>query len=270
MAFKFAARTVLELGKELISSDEVAIYELIKNAVDADSPKIEIEAQIVLRHSSYALALEELDEGAAPEDVLEIVRDGLIDSAPRAAVAEFMVRLERYQGDANRFRVALIASYARYNWIKVTDRGGGMSLEDLDKVFLTIGTRSRRAENMEGAQFLGDKGVGRLSTMRLGDRLLVTSETAEQPFIGRLRINWGLFSHEREVPIEEINIYPVAGPKKGKPSDQGTVVQVSMLNADWTPGRFDDVIRGRVARMINPFTGLAQDKLIVQIGRAHV
>ncbi len=270
MAFKFAARTVLELGKELISSDEVAIYELIKNAVDAGSPKIEIEAQIVLRHSSYALALEELDEGAEPEDVLEIVQDGLIDNAPRLAVAEFMSRLNRYKDHASRFRVALIASYARYNWIKVTDHGDGMSLQELDEVFLTIGTRSRRAENMEGARYLGDKGVGRLSTMRLGDRLLVTSETAEQRFTGRLRINWGLFSHEREVPIEDINIYPVAGPKKREQSDQGTVVQVSMLNADWTPGRFDDVIRGRVARMINPFTGLAQDKLIARYNGSRV
>ena len=37
MSFKFAARTILELGKELISSDEVALHELIKNAVDAKS-----------------------------------------------------------------------------------------------------------------------------------------------------------------------------------------------------------------------------------------
>lgn len=51
--FKFAARTLLELGKELISSDEVALYELIKNGVDAGSQRIEIEAAVVLTHTNY-------------------------------------------------------------------------------------------------------------------------------------------------------------------------------------------------------------------------
>ena len=37
MAFKVAARTILELGAELISSDAVALYELVKNSVDAES-----------------------------------------------------------------------------------------------------------------------------------------------------------------------------------------------------------------------------------------
>ena len=33
--FKVSARTVLELGSELISSDAIAFYELIKNGADA-------------------------------------------------------------------------------------------------------------------------------------------------------------------------------------------------------------------------------------------
>jgi HSP90 family molecular chaperone len=41
LPFWFAAGTLLELGKELISSDEVALNELIKNAVDAGLPRID-------------------------------------------------------------------------------------------------------------------------------------------------------------------------------------------------------------------------------------
>ena len=37
MAFKVAARTILQLGSELISSDSIAFYELIKNGFDAGS-----------------------------------------------------------------------------------------------------------------------------------------------------------------------------------------------------------------------------------------
>jgi len=37
MHFKVAARTIFHLGAELISSDAIAFYELIKNAFDARS-----------------------------------------------------------------------------------------------------------------------------------------------------------------------------------------------------------------------------------------
>ena len=40
--FQVAARTLLHLGSELITSDEVAIYELLKNAFDAESPRVKI------------------------------------------------------------------------------------------------------------------------------------------------------------------------------------------------------------------------------------
>lgn len=270
MAFRFAARTLLELGKELISSDEVALYELIKNSVDARSPKVEIEAQIVLPHSVYSRALEDLDEGLDPDGVLKDIRSGIISTAQRELSERFLASLERYSSVRARFRTALVTLYSTHNWIEVRDRGQGMSLADLDDVFLTIGTRSRRSENISGAQYLGDKGVGRLSTMRLGDRLLVFSTTADQAFWGRLRINWNLFSHDSETKLEDIRIKPVRGRTKVDPGETGTVVRISALNADWTPGRFDDVIRGKIARTIDPFTSKGNELLIARHNGARV
>lgn len=43
MPFKVSARTILLLGAELISSDAIAFYELIKNAFDAGSPRVDID-----------------------------------------------------------------------------------------------------------------------------------------------------------------------------------------------------------------------------------
>ena len=53
MSFKFKARVLLELGAELISSDAVALYELIKNALDAGSKEVEIRIRIAMQHSAY-------------------------------------------------------------------------------------------------------------------------------------------------------------------------------------------------------------------------
>ena len=51
--FKVSARTILELGSELISSDIIAFYELIKNGFDAGSENgVEIEFDIVIHKNT--------------------------------------------------------------------------------------------------------------------------------------------------------------------------------------------------------------------------
>ncbi len=52
--FKVTARTILELGSELISSDIIAFYELIKNGFDAGSDRgVEISFNIVLNLRAF-------------------------------------------------------------------------------------------------------------------------------------------------------------------------------------------------------------------------
>ena len=52
--FKIKARTVLELGSELISSDIIAFFELIKNGFDAGTKNgVEIRFKIVLGLRAY-------------------------------------------------------------------------------------------------------------------------------------------------------------------------------------------------------------------------
>src|ERR1700683_1138078 len=53
MPFKVNARTILQLGEELISSDAVAFYELIKNSFDARSRRVDIDVVVRLRQDLY-------------------------------------------------------------------------------------------------------------------------------------------------------------------------------------------------------------------------
>ena len=74
-------------------------------------------------------------------------------------------------------------AFQEANTISVRDSGSGMSLSILAEAFLTIGTRFRQSGTREdrgcdrpaGRILLGDKGVGRLSVMRLGSQLLVNT-----------------------------------------------------------------------------------------------
>jgi len=60
MAFRVMARKVLHRGAELISSDGVAFYELIKTALDARSAKVDIDIVIQLSHDAYLSHLQYL------------------------------------------------------------------------------------------------------------------------------------------------------------------------------------------------------------------
>ena len=53
VSFDIAARTLVHLGAELITSDEIALYELIKNSFDAGSERIGI--RIVAPLSKYII-----------------------------------------------------------------------------------------------------------------------------------------------------------------------------------------------------------------------
>jgi signal transduction histidine kinase len=260
--FKFAARTLLELGKELISSDEVALYELIKNGIDAGSARIEIIAEIVLTHTSYVAALDSLDEGLPPDAVVKKVTEQLVIGTTPEQRAKFLKPLRASLGNSKRFRRALEVAYHQNNWLEVRDSGEGMTLATLNDVYLTVGTRSRREKNVKGATFLGDKGVGRLSAMRLGDRLKVTTSTASDTHENVLKINWGLFTHESDVPAEKIDIVPYRSVKKEDKASHGTTIRVSQLNADWDSRRFSEILHGKIARMVDPFEPGRGNKLL--------
>lgn len=62
MAFRVAARTILELGAELISSDATALYELIKNAYDARSKRATIAITTVFKYSHLRDTLKRIEQ----------------------------------------------------------------------------------------------------------------------------------------------------------------------------------------------------------------
>lgn len=260
--FRFAPRTLLELGRELISSDEVALYELIKNAVDAGTNRIEVRANIILLHSAYVSALEALAEQVRSADVFRMVADTIYKGAGRDRIEAFLAPLEQAVGNRRTFKDALVREYTAQNWLEIRDRGHGMGLRELDEVFLTIGTRSRRAENVGGASYLGDKGVGRLSSMRLGDRLRVTTTRTGGHYWNVLDIDWSVFTHETEKELDEIEIVPQRGPAKDDVAEQGTFVRISHLNSDWSHSRLEAMFGGEIARMVDPFEPAKGNRLL--------
>ena len=90
-SFKVAARAILELGAELISSDGIALYELLKNAVDAGSEHVRIEVFVSLKHSAYITLMERIGRDIERVDAFEgtgterlrIAREAISDNRGR-------------------------------------------------------------------------------------------------------------------------------------------------------------------------------------------
>ena len=147
--FDINAMVVRQLGEQLISDEVTALVELVKNAYDADA--------------SFAL-VEVNTEGTYTEDALHfpVALNGEVE-VPKGATSE----------ERRRLKGAVPPGY-----ILVRDDGTGMDRDDIEEGWLTISLSKKRAMKRKGAVSpkrkrtpLGDKGLGRLSTQRLGDRL---------------------------------------------------------------------------------------------------
>ena len=261
--FKICARAVLELGAELISSDVIAFYELIKNAFDASSPSgAEIRFEIVLRRNDYLRIRHRAAK--ASSDLHQVKSDivkALDQSAPPESVERFEIAIVEAE-DLEEFVDALDAAYSSENRIIVSDEGTGMSKRDLLDNYLVIGTASRKraidaaltesAAGNEGPPYLGEKGIGRLSAMRLGNRLTVETAEESDRRLNLLRIDWSAFD-DLGAMLDEIDVAPERGGAKPTGDWSGTRLIIEALNADWTHERVKGLGEHDFARLTDPF-----------------
>lgn len=268
MSFRIMARTILELGAELISSDGVALYELIKNSIDAGSRKVEIGVHVPVTRSQFEELKGRLEPEATGRRIREQARVAL--RLPRLAAidasisADLLTRL-----DAEGTMAAVQAWYDHHSFIRVKDTGDGMSLGDLEQIYLTIGTRSRHRERIAlqrlggaGRAPLGEKGVGRLSTMRLGDLLEVRTTRAGETNINVFDVDWGLFSHESDAMLHEVEIVPRIGVRKARAQTKGTQVRIRRLKSDWSADKLGEIAGRQFSRLVDPFEGQTANDII--------
>jgi len=145
-------RVVKHLGRDLITSPEVAIIELVKNSIDARATTVN----------------------------LRLFNDGIPDVLMNSPVSSVIP--QKY------FHMPLLV---------VEDDGYGMTDEIIDRGFLRIATSIKSNQ----ADTLGEKGIGRLATQRLGAALLVETCSANENHTSFVFINWDdIINGAEEVP----------------------------------------------------------------------
>ncbi len=257
--FKVSARTVLELGSELISSDIIAFYELIKNGFDARSKNgVEIQFEIIVRRNVVLALKHRLERGL---DTLDAIKQSALKALlPGAASVQFekATALLAAALSTSELSSALDAVHA-LNSITVSDTGTGMSVADLTDCFLVIGTASRKREVNQAiaggalmSPFLGEKGIGRLSAMRLGHRLRVETAKCDDKKLNILEIDWRRFE-DVDAMLDEIDVTPTSGGSKLTADWSGTSIKISDLAEDWTRDRTIAMATSEFSKLTDPF-----------------
>lgn len=199
--FRPRARLMATLGHELISSDVVALAELVKNAYDADARHVVIEI------------------------AGSMVEDGALDPDSGS--------------------------------IRILDDGSGMTYDTVVNAWLEPATdyRTRELNTPSGRRVLGEKGVGRFATAKLGRRLeLATRASSSEELY--LDIDWSIF--EADLYLDELAVdlerrdpicFDIGGASDqlwyrsvfsrnrsslGPTQNQGTMLTITGLRSRWT------------------------------------
>jgi signal transduction histidine kinase len=153
------------------------------------------------------------------------------------------------------------------NYILIKDSGEGMSLIDLEDIYLTIGTRNRVKQRENGAAskrpILGEKGLGRLSVMRLGDGLRVETTKTNEKYFNVLELDWSIFSNDSDALLESVEVAPKRGRLKKDVSESGTSIFIYELKTDWTRDKLKEVSKSQLSRFIDPFGRKNRDFIVL-------
>lgn len=254
--FKVSARTILELGSELISSDIIAFYELIKNSFDAQTKNgVKIDFDITLQRNEFKKIDGLIQKGEISlESAIELITTSLDKkSIYHKEYLDFISNSSTLNDLHNNFKLA----QNKFNKITISDTGVGMSPTQLNENFLVIGTSSRKKDidnaissKSKESPFLGEKGIGRLSVMRLGSYLRLTTSKENSKEESVLEIDWEKFA-ELDLMLDQIEVKPISKIKEKEWN--GCIIEISNLTENWTKKRVDELIELEVAKLTDPF-----------------
>lgn len=293
MTLQFKARVLLELGAELISSDAVALYELVKNSLDAGSKGVDIFIDVAMQHSAYTQLREVLEQivvaeeaGKEPDISLALFNEWVEQNLEEDASNAWRERFTGAYGVPETAREALenlTRAYVAGGRVFIRDRGHGMSRQDLLDSYLTVGTPTRLLEKVSAVKLvsaeidrlhhdysapsarlpLGEKGIGRLSAMRIGQLVRVRTKRSGAKSWNHLELDWYPAFADPSLDADALNFEPTQRKCAEDEVDaQGTTISMRNLQSNWSSEKVQDIAKTDLAKLADPFASLRANKFI--------
>jgi signal transduction histidine kinase len=148
-----------------------------------------------------------------------------------------------FDADATEVDVILEGSGSRAA-LEIRDNGSGMTRRELVYGFLRLASDSKveapRSPRF-GRQRAGRKGIGRFAAQRLGEQLVLTTQTEAAPTALRLHVDWRQFVHGRRLEDVRVHLDEVAG------EGSGTTIRIEHLRDSWSEAQIRKCWRGVLA-----------------------
>jgi hypothetical protein len=153
--------------------------------------------------------------------------------------------------------------------IRVSDTGFGMTKDELVNLWLRIGFSSKRKSKNSnlGRRKTGEKGIGRISTDRLGANLELLTKTEKDGIIG-LKVNWDEFDTEGkdvfDIEIELTSPESINLPLiNGKESKTGTEIRITKLRQPWTKNNIENLYY-ELSALTPPFKDVEDFQIVLK------
>lgn len=151
--------------------------------------------------------------------------------------------------------------------ITISDDGTGMTLDAIRTGWLTISNSSKRllkqrsGTTVKGRTPLGDKGLGRLGTQRLGANLEMVTRSVGSPVQQHVWFSWGDFENERV--LSDVKVFRREEP----PSfPHGTKLIISGLrDIDQWKSEGVTELQTRLSQMISPYKAVRNFMVLAEV-----
>lgn len=242
---RVGAHVLVQLGSELVTDVEQAILECVKNAYDADSPGCRID--IDTREVGSKLEVGSADRFWGFDKPAETVTVELLD-----------LKGQPLEGKPATGGTEITRKLNYTGRITIEDKGDGLAPDQLRNSWLVVSRSTKRGEaggqkakTKKGRTPLGDKGLGRLGSMKLGDILRIETATSPAEPLAVAQFRWADCESARTVDQIPVFIDSLPNDERFK----GTRVSVLGLRdlPEWRrKDRIAEITRS-LARLISPF-----------------
>jgi len=174
--------------------------------------------------------------------VVALGRDSIKDNT--TAIVELVKN--SYDADSPEVLVEIVSGDNGY--IRIADSGTGMTEDDIDKNWLRIGFSEKRTSKKSklSRRKTGEKGIGRLSAYRLGNKLKLTTR-GENNVLFSMQVNWQEFERSHidaeKVQIELLINQQLLGPNQLENEGRGTELLILDLRQQWSEDDIRELYR---------------------------
>lgn len=155
-----------------------------------------------------------------------------------------------YDADATEVNLIFEKAWNKGGILTIEDNGHGMNREQLVNGFMRLSS-SDKIHNPVSEKYrrqkAGRKGIGRFATQRLGDKLIIITQTIQSPEALKVIVNWDDFATDKDLLTISNSIEFIP-----KTKDNGTTLIIEGLREGWSDHMIKRVYR-YTSELLQPF-----------------